>query len=388
MERGTSGRSRRSTAFVLLIVILLTCSAFAAPVAAQSETHTGGTITVGPDETVSSLNAFGGTVVVEGTVTGDVSAAAGDVRIDGDVGGDVEAGAGSVTIAGDVDGDVNAATGGLELTEGATIGGSLATGAGSVAIDGTIEGDAEVAAETTTLGGEAAIGGDLRYGGNLEGNTDAVAGEIEHDSTLGSEWVPTFEPIGSLLASAYILALNLLLGAALLAIFPRFSDSVANQVSQKPVRSGLVGIGVLIGIPLLLVALAITIVGIPFSLVGGLLFALIIWVGIIYGRFAVAAWLLSAGGIDNRWLALVVGLVGGALLAQIPWIGGLLNFLFFLLGLGALTLALVQHRRTTRKQRHEREPRPYSHPGPQRDQQSRSDPDGRNGLDQDDPTTD
>lgn len=376
-------RSIRSTVFVLLVVVLVGCAALSAPVAAQSESGAGGTITVAEGETVDELDAFAGTVIVEGTVTGDVSAAAGDVRIEGDVGGDLEAAAGSVTITGTVDGDVDAASGGLELAEGATIGGSLAAGAGGVTIDGTVDGDAEIGAETTTLGDEAAIGGDLRYGGDLEGNTDAVAGDIEYDSTLGIDLVPSLEPIGSVLASVYILTLNLLLGAALLALFPRFSGSVADRAASSPARSGLAGLGVLIGVPILLVALAITIIGIPFSVVGGFVFALVAWIGIIYGRFAVAAWLLSAAGVGNRWIALVVGLVGGALLAQIPWIGGLLNFVIFLLGLGALTLALLGHRRATRERERRREQEPGRGPEPRREPES--DTDTRDSFDPDDP---
>ncbi|WP_323172831.1 polymer-forming cytoskeletal protein [Natrialba sp. PRR66] len=372
----TSSR-RGSVLLVLVLVILVGCSVLSTPVAAQTDTRTGGTITVEADETVDSLTAVGGTVIVEGTVTGDVSAAAGEVRIEGDVGGDLEAGAGSVTITGTVDGDVDAGAGGFELAEGATIGGDLTAGSGGATIDGTIEGDAEIGAETTRLGDEAAIEGDLRYGGDLEGNTDAVAGTIEYDSTLGNDFLPSFDPIGSLLVSAYVLALNLLFGAILLALFPLFSDRVAGRVAETPARSGLAGLGVLIGVPILLVALAITVIGIPLSIVGAFVFALLVWIGGIYGWFAVAAWLLSLAGIGNRWIALVVGLVGGALIAQIPWVGGPLNFIVLLLGLGALALALFGHRRAVRERERRRDR------GPRAD--TRTDRDTRDSFDSDEP---
>ncbi|SIR92988.1 polymer-forming cytoskeletal protein [Natronorubrum thiooxidans] len=341
-------RKQVSRALVVAVIALVLVGTIPATVAAQSNSQTGGTVVVEEDETVDELEAFGGTVVVEGTVTGDVNAVAGEVRINGDVGGNVEAAAGSVTIAGTVDGDVEAATGSFTLTEDGTVGGDVAVGAGSAVIDGTIEGSAEIGAETITLGDDAAIAGDLRYGGSLEGNTDAVAGEIEQDSSIGVDLTPTIQPIASWLFSAYVLVLNLVFGAALLALFPRFSDRVAGRVARTPVRSGLVGLGVLIGIPILLIALAITVVGIPFSFVGAFGFALMVWIGIIYGRYAVAAWLLSVVGVGNRWLALVVGLVGGAALAQLPYVGSLLNLLIFLLGLGALTYGLYSHRKTAR----------------------------------------
>ncbi|WP_137291143.1 bactofilin family protein [Natronorubrum halophilum] len=344
----TTSRSR--TILVVAVLALVVLGTIPITAVAQSDARTGGTVVVEEGETVDSLEAFSGTVIVEGTVTGDVSAVAGDVRIEGDVGGDLEAAAGSVTIAGTVDGDVEVAAGSFTVAEGATVGGDVSAGAGNVAIDGTLEGDADIGADTIQLGDNGAIAGDLRYSGSLDGNTAAVGGEIQQDSSVGTDLAPTIQPIASWLFAAYVLALNLLLGAALLALFPRFSDGIANRVASSPVRSGLVGFGVLVVVPVLLVLIAITIVGIPFSIVGAFGFALVIWIGTVYGRYAVAAWLLSTAGVTNRWLALVVGLVAGAVLAQIPIVGGLINLLVFLLGLGALTFGLYAHRRRVGKQ--------------------------------------
>lgn len=338
---------RKRLAVVALVVVLL--GAVPTGVAAQSESTVGGTVVVGEGETIDDLETVAGTVVVEGTVTGDVSAAAGDVRIadTGEVGGNLEAAAGSVTIDGSVGGDVDAGAGNVEVGEGATVGGEFTAGAGNVVVNGALEGDAAIGAETIALGDAATVAGDLRYNGDLQGNTDAVAGSVTEDSTLGVEVGPTLQPLTTWLVALYTLALNLLLGAALLALFPRFSDGVADRVSTDPLRTGLIGLGVLIGVPALLVAAAITIVGIPFSIVGGFAFAFVVWIGIVYGRFAVAAWLLGYAGLENRWLALVVGLIGGAVLARVPFVGGLLNFLILLLGLGALVWGLYARRRTT-----------------------------------------
>ncbi|WP_436346321.1 bactofilin family protein [Natronorubrum sp. FCH18a] len=342
-------------AVVVVAVLTVVVGTIPASVAAQSVERTGGTVVVEEGETVDDVEAFGGSVIVEGTVTGDVSAVGGDVRIEGDVGGDLEAVGGSVTIAGTVDGDVEAAAGSIEVTEDGTVGGDFAAGAGTVVVDGALEGDAEIGAETIQLGDEASIAGDLRYGGDLEGNTDAVAGTITEDSSIGVGLTPTIQPIASWLFAVYALAVNLLLGAALLALFPRFSDGVADRVASNPVRSGLVGFGVLVGVPILLAATAITVIGIPLAVVGAFVFAFLVWIGTVYGRFAVATWLLSAVNVTNRWLALLVGLVGGAALAQIPYVGGLLNLVILLLGLGALAMGLYTHRRTVRDR--EREPR-------------------------------
>ncbi|RQG94642.1 bactofilin family protein [Natrarchaeobius chitinivorans] len=352
MDIGTA-RGRRTA--LLLAFALVFCVAVPGTAVAQSESQVGGTVVVEEGETIDELEAFAGTVVVEGTVTGDVSAVGGDVRIDGDVGGDLEAVGGSATVAGNVDGDLEAATGTLSIEEDGTVGGDLSAGAGTVVIDGTVDGNAAVGAETIRLGDDAAIAGDLRYGGTLEGNTDAVAGEIRQETTWGWGDETGFETVFSWLFSAYVLALNLVLGAALLLVFPRFSGGVADHVANDPLRTGLVGLGALVGVPVLLVAIAVTIVGLPISFVGGFAFALAIWIAIVYGRFAVAAWVLSLVDVHNRWVALVVGLVAGALVVQIPYFGSLINLLVLLLGLGALARGLYARRQSVR--RRERDPR-------------------------------
>ncbi|WP_430540854.1 bactofilin family protein [Natrialbaceae archaeon AArc-T1-2] len=328
-------RTLRHT-LVLAVVIGVVLGTLPGLVLAQSGSGVGGTIVVEEGETVDEVDGIAGNVIVDGTVRGDVRGVAGNVYVNGEVGGDVDVFGGNLEITGTVDGDVDSASGNVVVAENATVGGEVSVAAGNVDVFGTIEGDASIAAETIRLGDAASIGGDLTYAGTLVGDTDAVAGEVREDTSIGNvtglETLPSLEPILGL----YALVLNLLLGALLLALFPRFSDGVVDRVSTEPVKTGLVGLAVLVGVPIVLVAIAITIIGIPITIVGAFAFAFLVWVGIVYGRFAVAAWLLAQVDVDNRWLALVVGLVSAALLAQVPIVGDFLNFLVFLLGLGAL----------------------------------------------------
>ena len=345
---------------VVVVALVLAVVLGTLPVAvAQDRSEVGGNVVVEEGETVDEVSAAGGNVIVDGTVTGDVNAFAGNVYVNGEVGGDVGAFGGNVEITGTVDGDVNGGAGNVVVAEGAVIGGELGIGAGTVEIDGTIEGDTAIGAETITLGETAAIGGDLNYAGDLEGDTAVVAGEVTEEETVGPtgfgitgpgmEVVPPLEPLTTWISTVYTFILNLVLGAILLAVFPRFSDGVADRVATDPVRSGLVGLLALVGVPIVLFAIAITIVGIPFSVAGAFVFALVIWIAVVYGRFAVAAWILTQVGVDNRWLALVAGLIGAVILGQIPLLGGLLNFVIFLLGLGALALGLYTHRQRSRE---------------------------------------
>lgn len=329
-----------------LLTAFLVVALFSGPVAAQ--TGGGETVVVEEGETVSSVNAFAGSVIVRGTVEGDVSAFAGNVLITGTVEGDVSTATGNLRIPGTVEGDVSAGAGNVHLEEGGVVGGNFQVGAGNVRIDGEIGGDATVGAETITLGENAAIAGSLTYDGNLGGNYDAVAGEITRDTSLGGGEM--FQPISSIAVAFYGFLVNLVLGALLLAAFPAFSRSVADRVATAPLRSGLIGLGVVVGVPIALVLLLITVIGIPISLAGMVAFALFAWVALVYGRFAVGAWLLSLVGADNRWLALILGLLIGAVLTLVPYVGGLLNAVIFLLGLGALATVLYDGFRRRRSE--------------------------------------
>lgn len=344
----SNGVARQIAVAGLLLAIV--AGTLAAPVAAQSESGTGGTTVVEAGETVDEVDVIAGNVIVRGTVTGDVSAAAGNVYVEegGEVGGDVEALAGNVELAGAVDGDVSAAGGNVVVAESGVVGG-LDAAAGTITIDGEVAGDVNAAAETISLGDDASVGGDLTYAGSLEGNEGAVAGTITQESTVGVDVAPTLQPFASWLFAAYALVMNLLLGAALLALFPRFSREVADRVATAPLRTGLAGFGVVVGVPILLVAVAITVIGIPIAILGAFAFAFLVWVGVVYGRFAVAAWLLSYADVENPWLALVVGLVAGAILSQVPFVGAPLNLLIFLLGIGALSIGVYASLRRRRQ---------------------------------------
>lgn len=339
----TSPRKRIVALLLIATVLLPTMAGLAA---AQSFQGAAGTIVVEEGETYDSIEGFAGTIVVRGTVTGDVSAAAGSIYVadTGRIGGSIQASGGTVHVAGTVDGDVSVAGGTVEITDSARIGGGVRAGAGYALVDGAIDGTVRVGAETVVLGPNADIGGDFRYDAETFTRDPgaSVGGEIVRDPGLGPQIGPTFGDVRALawLGAIYGFLANLLVGALLLALLPRFSSAVAARAIGDTLASGVVGIVTLIAVPILLVVLLVTVVGIPLGLVGFLLYAVAIWAGVIYGQYAVGTWVLGAAGWDNRWLALLLGLAGFALLGVVPILGGVLNLLALLLGLGALVLEL------------------------------------------------
>ena len=332
---------------VALLVSLLLVLAVV-PGVAMAETRSGGAVVVERGETINgNLEAFGGSVTVRGTVTGDVSAFGGDVRIDGEVGGNVEAAAGSVTVGPD-----------------ATVGGNVQASAGSVRIAGTVDGDVEAAAETVvvasggTIGGGlqagaerlqlapgSSVAGDVRYGGELDRADGAtVGGTVVRDQSLvvDGPFVGDVPRIPAWVGAVYGFLVNLALGALLLLAFPAFSRAVSTRATESPLRSGGIGFLALIAIPVALALVAITIIGIPITIIGAMLFGFGLWVGALYGRIAIGDWLLGRANVDNRWLGLLVGLVVVALGVRLPVVGGVVEFLVFLLGFGALVATLYR----------------------------------------------
>lgn len=338
----------RARAILLAAVVLV--ATVPAPVAA--ETRAGGTVVVERGEVVNGdLEAFGGTVVVRGRVTGGLTAFSGNVLVanSGAVGGDVEAAAGNVRVNGNVSGNVEVASGNFVLGNGAAVGGQVSVSSGYAQIEGRVDGDVRVASERLVVGPTAAIGGSLVYDVDELDVADAaqIAGQVRAEENLfrGGGPGPTPGPVpipstptGSGVAFGFLT--NLLLGAVLLLVFPEFSEHVADRVTDAPGVTAGIGLLVLVAVPVVLVLFAITIIGLPITIAGAVAYVLALWVSAVYGGYAVGSWLLDAADADNRWLALVVGLLVVAILGLIPILGGVLNFVILLLGLGALATNL------------------------------------------------
>ncbi|MFB6119773.1 MAG: polymer-forming cytoskeletal protein [Halobacteriaceae archaeon] len=344
-------RSRRALLAAFLVVSLTLATV---PTTAVADSRAGGTVVVEEGETVTGLEAVGGTVIVRGTVDGDLEGLAGTIVVTGTVTGDVEASAGNVQIGGRVGGDVTAATGSFVLERNASIGGNLRVAAGSVHVEGSVGGFVESAADTTVLGPTASVGGDLRYSGDLERAAGAtVAGTVTRDESLGvnvSVFGLSAPTIPGWTVALYAALVNFVVGAILLYAVPEFAGGVAERARETPLRSAGVGFLTLVAVPVALVLLLITVIGIPLSIVGVFAFVVLLWAGYVFGAYALGSWLCSLADVANRYAALALGLVAVTALSLVPWVGGLAEFVVFLLGLGALTWSLYRAVRDWRRE--------------------------------------
>lgn len=337
--------------FVVAVALLTVLGGVAGVASAQTGGEEfGGLVEVAEGETVDGdFNAVGGTVLVAGTVTGDVEATGGTVIVarTGVVEGSVSAIGGAVVLEGRVGGDVDVSAGSVLVREGATVGGDLTAVGGSVQFDGDVAGTANLAGESVQVGPAAVVGGDVVYEAEsfAIAPSAAVAGTVSVGDVVPreTETAPPALPRG--VGAVYGLLANLLLGVALLLVVPRFSASVATAGTTRALRSGGYGLLALVGVPLLLVLVAVTIVGIPLSLAGAVTFAALLWVAFVYGALVAGTWAVGELGRESRWLALLVGVVFVAVVDVVPFVGGVVQFGLLVLGLGAFVLAAQRLRR-------------------------------------------
>jgi cytoskeletal protein CcmA (bactofilin family) len=347
---------------VLVAVALVSLSGPAA--AQQSElggkVRSGREVTIPAGETVQGdLIASGGTVRVDGRVDGDLVASGGQVVVAGAVTGDVLAAAGSTTISGEVGGDLRAAT-------------------GQARIEGRVGEDVALGAGQATVASGAQIGGDLIFGAGRMQMDGAVAGSVlgstgnysQGGSVGGSERVNIQEPEPAQepsLADRVVDALRryvsiVAIGALLLWLAPRVLRGAADAARGRTLLSlgiGLLGfLAVIVGLVLLvlvtvLVAIVLALAGLGsltgMTVFGGLLVAaVLVFLFVLAVVFAAPATVgLALGrlllrGEDRSYLsrlgALALGVLVVVLVAAIPLLGGFLEALVVLVGLGGLLL--------------------------------------------------
>ncbi len=222
-------------------------------------------------------------------MTGDVSVPRGTVV------GEVVVFSGSATVAGVVDGDV-------------------------VVIDGPITVSGQVGGDVIALHGPvrllrtAQVGGDVRAGKSLDIAEGAhVAGAIRHD--VGFTLSGPVGVLGTLLASVAMAVSILLAGLLVLLLAPRGAERTAEAVRTAPFASAGWGVLLTFALPILGLALAVTILGLPLGLVLLLGLGLIWLAGLVFATFAIGRLFVReprsrVGAFFTGWAIVVaIGLV-------------------------------------------------------------------------------
>jgi hypothetical protein len=374
----------RHTFFILLVLCLIPASSYAAPATASfsasrallfassspGNAYVGGISVVVTAPVGGDLSVFGGSVIAAAPIVGDGLLLAGSIRSRARVGGDLRAMGGSIVIEEPVSGDLFA----LGLT---------------VHDSGRAEGSVFIAAANTTLtdgaGGPVTIyGNNISLAGNFAGNitivasgrvalsaSTTVAGKLVYEAPeealipasatirggvtytnasylpdVGTSRILSFISIGFFL---FVRVLGALILAGLLAgLFSRFAETLTERtVAMRPSRiflTVLLGFAVFVVTPILALLLALTFVGIGVALLSLIVYALIVFLSLLYAGILLGS--LLARRFVHRdtvlWHDGVLGMLVLSLVTLIPYAGLPIAFFFTAFAAGSLSIILFE----------------------------------------------
>jgi cytoskeletal protein CcmA (bactofilin family) len=357
------------TKFVGLFGLVLLPMFLWVGVARAQSFRTGESTTVAANEVVdSSLYAAGRTVdiagevngdvfcagqniTISGKVNGDIICAAQTVNISGTVTGDVRVAGQTVTVAGAVDGNLSAASQSFSLgQEGkvgqdATIGGNDVTLNGSIGRDLVVGGSTVVLAHTVgrnvtadsnglSIHDQARVNGNLTYTSAEEASIAAgaqIAGATTHNERAPQENKGSYGQVFAIGVASIIIIVSLVVSSLVLVLlFPATFHAATRRAQGDPLKTFLTGLLASFAVPVLAVALMMTIIGIPLGLL--LLFAwllVLILSGPFFSYFVGRSLLkkqtnpipiMLIGALVVK-LALFVPILGVAVLLAIIWLG-------------------------------------------------------------------
>ncbi len=277
----------------------------------------------------------GQTVFITGTVNGDVMCIGQEVNISGTVNGSVRAAGQSVSIAGTVQRAVSLAGQSVSVQPNAKIGGDATLAGSSVNIAGTLARDVYVAGETVTVTGSIARNLDVRTD-NLNVSAESIGGDVSQvKSPAPVEQKSSTLPLTGIKLAVFFGLAMFVTAMALVAVAPRKFQSLADDALPKPGKTLLVGLLVAFLLPIALVTLLVTIVGIPLAIMLG-----IIWAGAALLSGPVFAYIVGRRLMRQSHKPLAIMAVGSLvvlLLYMIPVVNFFVGSIAYLMGLGAIT---------------------------------------------------
>lgn len=292
------------------------------------------------------IYAVGREVHVRGPVEGDVLVLGGTVVIAGAVHGNIRAIGDTVRLQGTVDGNVSIAARALTLDPEAQIAKNLSFLGQFIAIANTIKGATTIAlfrSGQTRIQKGAVIEGPVALYASEAPMVDS--GALLHTPITRHDALWAMATTGDIIFSRIISFFSLLLiGLVFIHLLPRPSLVIASIMNTKLLYQFLWGLGFLVVPPLVALALAFTVIGIPLAMIVGALWAIIVYSARVFAGLTIGFIVLSRVDRKRRMQSLVVVLFLGTLIFAIaesmPFVGPLVTLLATLWGLGGIMTLL------------------------------------------------
>ena len=287
----------RSTALALIAALAVAAPTSARAAGSPTPAPPG---PIGPVHPQDQIILSGRVNVPRGTTVGEVVVFRGRVQVAGVVRGDVVVLDGPISVSGQVSGSVVAIDGNIVLTDTAQVAGDVLAGG------------------TVTQGAGAQVAGDARerVRFTLRAPLDAVA---------------------RLLSWLAVSVSALLLGLLLIFLAPRGADRVWAAASSSPWASVGWGLVLAIGVPMVSLALLVSLVGLPLGLAVLLALSLLYLVGFTWSALAMGRLLVKPPRASA--LAFLLGWAILRVIGLIPVASGVTVGLAAIFGIGAMTVA-------------------------------------------------
>ncbi len=378
---------RKARSVTLSVGALLIAASLVAPgpVNALEFRHDEDMVTIGATEVIDDTAILtADTIVVEGVINGDLIALGRRIIVSGSIAGNLITLGEVITINAQVGGsaigaaesyeiekavikgDLWGAAESVKIGDEAKIGRNVTAAGEKVSISGRVEKDLRVFAEMLEVEGiigrnldvfterlkllsHSHIMGNVNFHTNDEGDLTRSSGSRVDGEVKFIPLSDTIEPQNRYLTiSFYVhqllwMASAFIAGLVLLWLVPALRDLTmgAGMEGLKTIGIGLV---VLISLPVIALLVGITVIGLPFTVVGIFSWLLMIYCAKIVLASVIGRLLLDSPEEGSSLpLTLLAGLGIITVAVNIPAIGGILNFLLTTLGVGMIVLLVLDY---------------------------------------------
>jgi anti-sigma factor RsiW len=305
------------------------------------------------------LLAIGDVLTIRGNVEGNVVALARRVEVSGTVGGSILGAGSAIVVSGQVGRNFLGFSGNINVNKDAKVGGNAVLFSGDTILEGPIQRDVlslsgildvrdGIGRNLFFRGGQLHLAAPARVGGNLRAHVDKEE-QIRIDSGAVIGGTKTIElssrnarPSRYFTVRYYVwqavrLLAAFVTGLILFWLFPWLAP-VTVASGKDWLKAGGLGFVALVTIPIAVIIIGITIIGLPIALM-----SLMLWMAGIYLSTIIVAEFIGRSMMQNTGaVALLAGLLIIIVAVNLPWIGGLINFLLCLLGLGAIVMTVYR----------------------------------------------
>jgi cytoskeletal protein CcmA (bactofilin family) len=315
----------------------------------------GDIIAAGMDITIDGLvdgnvNAAGYMVKVGGNVYRSVRMAGYKLTADGQIGNNLMmAGAfARVSSTCEVGNDVNISAGVVNIN--GTILGDLDVNADEVVISGTIDKNVSITCEDLTIDRSAVIIGDLVYS-SPEKAKIADGAQIEGERKWKKKTTGDTSSFDSILKTLVLFVGAFVTGLLLFGCCRIPAQSVKGVIIADLPRAFGFGLVAFIVVPIILLFLLATVVGIPVSVVGLLIYMVLFYISKLFVATAIGdkvVQLVSSSKPKSYALSLFIGLVILTMLFNIPYLGWVFYLAAVVTGIGAVMIAFNRSRKAAK----------------------------------------